>query len=282
MLLALSPHASFNAPLIGSLALRSDPHTPVSIHTDVYGNLISRLVAPAGGMRIWSDCVIVHDGRPEPTAPGAAQIPVENLPFETLKYLTPSRYVESDALVAEAWKLFGHTAPGWDRVQAICDFVHGHLTFGYKHGRPTKTAMDAFREKNGVCRDFAHLAIALCRAMNIPARYASGYLGDIDAPPSGPGDFSAWFEVFLGGEWHTLDARYNTPRIGRILMVRGHDAADVAFITSFGSVTLTGFRVWTDELPAGMDEAVARHALGTLPAPTTPPIIPSAWPTPVP
>ena len=168
-------------------------------------------------------------------------------------------------LSQQAWDLFAGTKPGWARVQAICNFVHNHLTFGYKFGRPTKTAVHAISEATGVCRDFAHLAIALCRAMNIPARYASGYLGDTGVPPSGPGDFCAWFEVYLEDRWYTFDARYNTPRIGRLLMVRGRDAADGAMITSFGAYNLDMFRVWTDELPAGMTQGDVPKELEHLP-----------------
>jgi transglutaminase-like putative cysteine protease len=164
----------------------------------------------------------------------------------------------------DAWRLFGTTEPGWARVQAICDFVHEHIAFGYSHARPSKTAVDVFREKQGVCRDFAHLAIAFCRAMNIPARYASGYLGDIGVPPAGPGDFCAWFEVYLGGRWHTFDARYNVPRIGRVLMVRGRDAGDVPMLISFGDTRLTRFEVRCEEMRA--DDAAPPLAAGGLDA----------------
>ena len=162
--------------------------------------------------------------------------------------MLPSRYCEIDLLADTAWKLFGQTPPGWARVQAIVDFTHRHLTFGYPQAKSTRTAFQAFQEKVGVCRDFAHLAIAFCRCMNIPARYCNGYLGDIGVPPDpAPMDFNAWFEAYLGGRWHVFDARHNTPRIGRILIARGMDAADVAMITSFGSHVLRKFEVTTDE-----------------------------------
>ncbi|MEZ5669887.1 MAG: transglutaminase family protein [Alphaproteobacteria bacterium] len=196
---------------------------------------------------------MLDDGAPDIVESNAGQPAVEALPADALPYLKASRYCESDLLGHTAWQMFAGTAPGWARVQAICDFVHRHVTFGYRFGRSTKTALDTFHEGNGVCRDFAHLAIALCRAMNIPARYVSGYLGDIGVPPAGPGDFCAWFEVYLDGGWYTFDARYNVPRIGRVRMVMGRDAADVPMIASFGAYRLTGFKVWADEVvPAGI------------------------------
>ncbi len=167
-------------------------------------------------------------------------------------YLLGSRYCDTDLLSDTAWQLFGGTPPGWARVQAICDHVHERLKFGYEYARPTRTAWDGFHEQLGVCRDFAHLAITLCRCMNIPARYCTGYLGDIGVPPDDtPMDFSAWFEVYLGGAWYTFDARHNAPRIGRILMARGRDATDVALTTTFGRCTLTGFTVHTYEVSEG-------------------------------
>ena len=171
-------------------------------------------------------------------------------PTDTLVYLLGSRYCETDRLSDIAWKLFGNTPPGWARVQAICDFVHHHITFGYEHARATKTALEAFNEGNGVCRDYAHLAITFCRCMNIPARYCTGYLGDMGTPPAlrRAGDFAGWFEAYLGGRWHTFDARNNVPRIGRVLIARGRDASDVAITTTFGPNTLVSFKVWTDEV----------------------------------
>jgi transglutaminase-like putative cysteine protease len=181
-------------------------------------------------------------------APDAAEIPVADLPDETLLYLVGSRYVETDKLSQIAWDHFGRSAPGWARVQAICDFVNGHIEFGYETARSTRTAYEAYVERVGVCRDFAHLAVAFCRCMNIPARYANGYLGDIGVPPDpAPMDFNAWFEVFLGGKWHTFDARHNMPRIGRILIARGRDAADIPLVNSFGPHALKAFSVVTEE-----------------------------------
>jgi transglutaminase-like putative cysteine protease len=246
-ILALSPHPTVGGRIVGS-AIRAEPDVTLMEFIDPFGNLRTRLVAPPGMLRLWSDCIIEDDGAPDVFDWNARQYEIADLPPDTLPFLTASRYCDSDALIDRAWELFGETPPGWGRVQAICNFVHNHLTFGYKFGRPTKTAGEALREGTGVCRDFAHLAIALCRAMNVPARYASGYLGDIGVPPSGPGDFCAWFEAYLEGRWHTFDARYNTPRIGRVLMVRGRDAADGAMMTSFGSYELKLFRVWTDEV----------------------------------
>ncbi len=180
------------------------------------------------------------------------QAQVQDLPHEVLVYLLASRYCEVDSELKDlAWKLFGHVQAGWPRVQAICDFVHKHIRFDYMKARANRTALDAYRERVGVCRDFMHLAITFCRCLNIPARYATGYLGDIGVPPVHcPMDFSAWFEAYLGGQWYTFDARNNVPRIGRVLMARGRDAADVALTTTFGVNTLESFRVWADEAPA--------------------------------
>ncbi|MEX2616386.1 MAG: transglutaminase family protein [Alphaproteobacteria bacterium] len=275
MTLALSPHSGFRARRIGSDRVQSEPQILVNEYIDAFGNRMSRIVAPPGMLTLWSDCAVESDGLPDPVIPEARQLPVEQLPPETLVYLRASRYCESDALVGRAWNIFGNTPEGWPRVQAICDFVHNHVTFGYQFGRPTKTAQEVFVEKSGVCRDFAHLSIALCRAMNIPARYASGYLGDIGVPPAGAGDFCAWFEAFLDGEWHTFDARYNTPRIGRVLMTRGYDAADVAMITSFGNYALTAFRVWCEEIPQHLDDNSVNCLLKMRPAADIPAIIPA-------
>jgi transglutaminase-like putative cysteine protease len=265
MLLALSTHSEQQGRLIGSDHVRVAPDCDTHRYLDRFGNWITRMVAPAGVTRLWSDAVYEVDGKADRQSPSAMQHEIADLPDEVLQYLIPSRYCDSDMLVQQAWSLFANTPPGWARVQAITDFVHNHITFGYHHGRPTKTAFDVFNEQTGVCRDFAHLAIALCRAMNIPARYASGYLGDIGVPYAGPGDFCAWFEVYLGGEWHTFDARYNTPRIGRILMVRGADASDVAMITAFGGHGLSLFRVWTDQVADGTTDDELHRMLQTRP-----------------
>jgi transglutaminase-like putative cysteine protease len=178
-----------------------------------------------------------------------AEHAVEDLPAETLVFLLGSRYCETDRLTEKAWALFGQTPPGWPRVKAICDFVHGHIAFGYQHARATRTALEAFNERMGVCRDYTHLAIAFCRCMNIPARYCTGYLGDIGLPASpDPMDFSAWFEAYLGGRWHTFDPRNNIPRVGRVLIAQGRDAADVPLSNTFGPNVLKSFKVWTDEV----------------------------------
>ena len=174
---------------------------------------------------------------------------VEDLPAETLNFLLASRYCETDRLSEVAWNLFGQAPMGWGRVQAICDFVHRHIVFGYEYAGATKTAWDVFNEATGVCRDYAHLAVTFCRCMNIPARYCTGYLGDIGMPPPyGPMDFAGWFEAYLGGRWHTFDARNNMPRIGRVLIAQGRDAADVPITHTFGPNTLVSFKVWTDEV----------------------------------
>ena len=225
------------------------PSLPISAYRDSFGNWCSRLVAPAGVTTISTDTLVNDSGLPDIIAPDARQTPVEQLPEETLIFLLGSRYCETDRLASIAWQLFGKSPTGWARVQAICDFVHQHIELGYQYARPTKTAWEAYAERNGVCRDFAHLAVAFCRCMNIPARYCTGYLGDIATPPPhGPMDFAGWFEAWLDGHWYTFDPRNNVPRVGRILMARGRDATDVAFSTAFGPNVLKGFRVWTDEV----------------------------------
>jgi transglutaminase-like putative cysteine protease len=262
LVLALSPHPDALQPILGSGDVHATPHHDVATHRDVFGNHLSRITAQGGLMTLVSDFIVSHDGSPDRIVPEARQHPVGELHGAVLPFLTPSRFCESDLLADEAWSRFGHIEGGWARVQAVCDFVHGHIRFGYGYGRSTKTALEAFREGNGVCRDYAHLAVAMCRALNIPARYASGYLGDIGiAPLPDPMDFCAWFEVYLGGEWHTFDARYNTPRIGRILMVRGRDAADTAMITSFGMHALQSFNVWTVELDPNLTTRELRAML---------------------
>ena len=249
MILMLNVHYSRVSDLIAPDHLVTDPALPIAVYRDSFGNWCSRIVAPAGLTRITSDAIVRDTGAPDPVVTGASQTPIQDLPGETLIFLLGSRYCETELLMPVAWSLFGNTPMGWPRVQAICDFVHHHLTFGYRYARATKTAHEAYRERNGVCRDFAHLALTLCRCMNIPARYCTGYLGDIGVPVAeSPMDFSGWFDAFLDGQWHTFDARHNVPRIGRILMARGRDAADVAIATSFGVNRLASFKVWTDEI----------------------------------
>ncbi len=227
------------------------PSVPIAGYRDGFGNWCSRILAPAGAMRISTDTVINDTGLPDRLVPDAGQIPVQDLPQETLVFLLASRFCDSDRLLDLAWTLFGQAKPGWGRVQAICDYVHERIVFNYEHARVTRSASEAYEEKRGVCRDYAHLAVAFCRALNIPARYCTGYLGDVGTPPPyPPGDFAAWFEAYLDGQWHTFDPRNNVPRIGRVLLARGRDAADVAITTTFGPNTLNSFRVWTDEIAA--------------------------------
>ncbi|MES2488905.1 MAG: transglutaminase family protein [Pseudomonadota bacterium] len=249
LILTLNVHYSRTSDLESPDHLITSPSVPVSSYRDSYGNWCTRLVAPQGQLRLTTNAVIRDSGLPEVTLPSTWQLEVPQLPEETLLYLLGSRYCETDQLSDTAWRLFQNTPMGWARVQAICDFVHNHITFGYEHASATKTALQVYNERRGVCRDYAHLAIAFCRCMNIPARYCTGYLGDIGVPLStAPMDFSGWFEAYLGGAWYSFDARNNTPRIGRVLIARGRDAADVAISSAFGLNTLESFRVWTDEI----------------------------------
>lgn len=248
-ILLLNVHYTRVSDLVMPDSIVFTPSIPVSGYRDSFGNWCSRIVAPPGRMVISSDFVVRDSSLPNPVAPDACQIPVETLPEETLIFLLGSRFCDSDRMLDLGWSLFGATEPGWPRVQAICDFVHQHIVFGYEYARASRTASEAYEEGRGVCRDYAHLAVAFCRTLNIPARYCTGYLSDIGTPaPHPPGDFAAWFEAYLGGRWHMFDPRNNGPRIGRVLMARGRDAADVAITTTFGPNTLEGFRVWTDEV----------------------------------
>jgi transglutaminase-like putative cysteine protease len=250
MLLMLNIHYCHAGEIVRPDHLVVEPAVPLAPYRDMYGNWCSRLIAPAGRMRISTSAVVRSTGQPEQAVPNAVQHPIGDLPEDTLIYLLGSRYCETDLLMDTAWKLFGQTPLGWGRVQAICDFVHNHLRFDYLSARVTRTALEAYQERVGVCRDFAHLAVAFCRCLNIPARYCTGYLSDIgQQPPFGPMDFSGWFEAYLGGQWHVFDPRNNTPRIGRILIARGRDAVDVAISTAFGPNTLTGFTVTCVEVP---------------------------------
>ena len=230
----------------------TDPFVEVTQYLDSFGNICSRLVAPPGRITISSDFVLEDQLETDPVFPGAEQHPIEQLPHHAVQYLLPSRYCDTELLRDLAWKLFDDVPPGWARVQAIVDYAHQRIAFGYHHARPTRTAFEAHEERQGVCRDYAHLAITLCRCMNIPARYCTGYLGDFLVPPSSaPMDFSAWFQVWLGGGWRTFDARHNKPRAGRILMAVGRDATDVAITTTFGDARLAQFEVTCEEMPAG-------------------------------
>ena len=249
MILSLNIHHSHAAQLVQPDILVTQPAVPVTPYRDLFGNWCSRIVAPAGRFVVSTDALVNDAGLPDAYAPWAMQVPVENLPESTLVYLLGSRYCETDQLSNIAWTLFGNGPTGWARVQAICDFVHQHIEFGYHHARRTRTAWEAYNESQGVCRDYAHLAITFCRCMNIPARYCTGYLGDIRIPTiPGPMDFAGWFEAYLGDRWYTFDARNNTPRIGRVLIARGRDACDVALASTFGVNTLTNFKVWADEV----------------------------------
>jgi len=248
MLAVLNVHASRQHDLETPDQVHLTPSAHLSQYHDVFENLCSRFVLPTGRTVISNDFVVRDSGEPDLVSPNAIQHPVENLPNAVIVFLLASRYCETEHLSDLAWRLFGDIPPGWGRVQAIVEYVHGRIKFGYEHARATKTAFEAHEERRGVCRDYAHLAITLCRCMNIPARYCTGYLPDIGVPKAGEMDFSAWFEVYLGERWHVLDARHNKPRIGRILMARGRDATDAAIITTFGPNTLTGFKVVSAEL----------------------------------
>ena len=245
----LNVHPSRVPDLVTPDVMRFEPAAPSSRYVDGFGNICTRVVAPAGRFRVFTDFVVADSGLPDPVVADAKQHDIADLPDDLLVYLLGSRYCDTDLMADTAWSLFKDTSPGWARVQAICDYVHDRLVFGYGYARPTRTAREGHIEGRGVCRDFAHLAITFCRCMNIPARYCTGYLGDIDVPPvDEPMDFSAWFEAYLGGEWHTFDARYNIPRIGRVLVARGRDATDVAISTTFAPSKLVKFDVLTDEL----------------------------------
>ena len=251
MLALLSIHPSRNRDLTTAHRILTEPDVAMYDHLDLYGNVCTRFTVPRGGLTLSCDFTIEDSGALDLQAPDAIQHEIADLPDDVLIYLLASRYCETDRLADTAWSMFGHIPPGWERVRAVVDFTHHHIEFGYPYARSNKTAWDAFQEKQGVCRDFAHLALTLCRCLNIPARYCTGYLGDIGIPPvDAPMDFSAWFEVYLGGAWYTFDARHNRQRIGRILMARGRDATDTAITTSFGPAELTVFDVKTMEVDA--------------------------------
>src|SRR4051794_36219127 len=252
----LNVHPSRTRDLLEPDEVHILPHVQSRTFTDTFGNRCVQFRAPQGTLRLSNSTLIEDSGDPDPVPVDAPQIPIERLPADVVQFLLGSRYCEVDRLSGLAWQLFGNTPEGWPRVQAILDWVHSEVTFGYQFARPTKTALDVSVEKQGVCRDFQHLAITLCRAMHVPARYATGYLGDIRIPPiPGPMDFSAWFEVYLGGRWWTCDARHHKPRIGRVLMATGRDAADVAITTTFGRSWLRKFEVVSYEV----DQSDERH-----------------------
>ncbi len=239
MVIMLSIHPSRYSDIIGTESIVAEPNVPIGFYRDSFGNVCGRLVAPAGGVTLRGSALVRDSGLPDVVVPTAQQLPIDQLPDDLLFYLMASRYCETDKLTDIAWSLFGNTQPGWARVAAICTYVHNHVTFGYEHANYMKSAHDVYEQGAGVCRDFAHLALTFCRCMGIPARYCTGYMGDIGIPPDpAPMDFSGWFEVYLSGQWYTCDARHNHPRIGRILMGTGRDAADVALTTSFGRMDL--------------------------------------------
>jgi transglutaminase-like putative cysteine protease len=257
----LSIHPSRERDLVEPYEVHIEPAVAATCYQDSFGNRCTRFVAPAGPLRLSSSALVYDSGQPDAVSLSARECAVGDLPAEVLTYLLPSRYCEVDRFSNIGFELFGTTRPGWARVQAICDWVHEKVTFDYSRARPTKTALDVLTERAGVCRDFQHLAVTLCRAMNIPARYATGYLGDIGVPAGGPMDFSAWFEVYLEDRWWTFDARHNVPRVGRVLMATGRDASDVAITTSFGQADLRQFFVVTEEEVApALERMVEAHA----------------------
>ena len=252
MILVVNIHDSRASDIVVPDRLTAEPFIPITGYRDAFGNWCNRLLAPAGRLRLAADGVVRDSGQLDEMVSVAWQDSVQDLPEETLVFLLGSRYCETDLLSQTAWQLFSGTTPGYPRVQAICDYVHNHIAFNYQNARATRTAAEAFNERTGVCRDYAHLAVAFCRCMNIPARYCTGYLSDIGmSSPFGLMDFAAWFEVWMGGRWHIFDPRNNVRRAGRVLMARGRDASDVAIATTFGPNTLESFRVWTDVISYG-------------------------------
>jgi transglutaminase-like putative cysteine protease len=250
MVLMLTVHPDRQRDLLSNHAIKLSAGVTARDYFDGFGNICTRLVAPAGLLEVQNRFVIHDSGLPDEVAFNAQQWPIERLPDDVLVFLLGSRYCDTQKLSNIAWSMFGSLTGGWQRVQAISDYVHNRLQFGYHHARNDRTAHEGHEERIGVCRDFAHLAITLCRCMNIPARYCTGYLGDIGVPRDpAPMDFSAWFEVYLDGRWFTFDARHNHPRIGRVIIARGRDAADVAISTSFGPAFLDRFTVLTEKLP---------------------------------
>jgi transglutaminase-like putative cysteine protease len=249
MMVTMNVHPSRERDLVTADTVHTDPPLPLHSYVDGFGNRCARLVAPAGFTRFYSRATVNDSREPDPYVPMARQVPVEYLPDDVLVFLLGSRYCDTDRLAGWAWQTFGNTIPGWGRVQAVCDWVHNHIRFDYQNADPTRTAYGAFELATGVCRDFTHLAVAALRCLNIPARYCTGYIPDIDVPPvAAPMDFCAWLEVYLDGIWYPFDPRNNTRRVGRILMARGRDATDVAISNTFGSNLLTQFTVYADQV----------------------------------
>jgi transglutaminase-like putative cysteine protease len=249
MLAMLNIHYSRMSDILIPDHMSTAPFTNLVQYRDSFGNWATRLIAPPGEITLRADALINDTGLPDQYDTGAIQHEVSDLPEECLQFLLGSRYCETDRMMDVAWDNFGHITGGWARAQAIADYAHNQITFGYQHARRTRTAYEGHEERVGVCRDFAHLAVTLSRCMNLPARYCTGYLGDIGVPKDpAPMDFSAWYDVYIGGKWVTFDARHNKPRIGRVLIARGRDAADIAITTHFGPSVLNQFKVWTDEV----------------------------------
>jgi transglutaminase-like putative cysteine protease len=249
MILNLNVHYSRCSDLVRPDHLLIYPAVPMSVYRDVFGNWRTRTVAPPGRFRVGTDGQIRDTGEPDAIFPYAFEQTVDSLPDDTLPFLLPSRYCETELLAPAACSLFGSMTPGWGRVQAICDFVHQHISFDYQAARPTKTAWEAYNERRGVCRDYTHLAIALCRSLNIPARYCSGFLADTGVPAMPVRtEFASWMEVYLAGSWHVFDPRHNQRRTGRVLIARGQDAADVSACMTFGPTALKSIKVWTNEV----------------------------------
>jgi transglutaminase-like putative cysteine protease len=247
------------------------PEVPLREYVDGFGNFCWRLTAPGGPLTVRYDALVETDREPDPVGASVPLVPVQDLPDDTLVYTLPSRFVPSDLLMDQAWDLFGQTDPTWARVQAICDWVHANVTYESGASGPTTTALDTLRDRKGVCRDFALLSVAFCRALNVPARYTVGYLPDIAVePPDTPMDFHSWFEAYLGGRWYTFDARHNRPRIGRVIVGRGRDAADVALSTSYGNLQLHAMTVWADEIHPGAGAEHLRELYPPYPPPTAP------------
>ena len=256
MVFCLSVRPERERDLLTPQVLKFDPALPSRTYLDPFGNRVSRILAPVGETRVEADFLIEDSGVLDDVNPDAREQNVEDLPDDVLMYLMASRYCDTELLSDLAWAQFGNTPRGWPRVQAIVDYAHNRIRFDYKLARGTRTASEGHFEQVGVCRDFAHLAVTLCRCMNIPARYATGYLGDIGVPAvPDPMDFSAWFEVYLDGRWYTFDARHNRRRIGRIVMAYGRDAIDVAISTGFGPAYLRDFTVITEEVPESTSHA---------------------------